>query len=101
MGHALAFPCWRTPDWRTDLQRLRSAGFRLIGIEHHARMVPLASVRPAPRQALVLGNEFSGLDAEVLDQMDQVVGIPMANGVDSLNVAVTAAIALHHFLADV
>jgi tRNA G18 (ribose-2'-O)-methylase SpoU len=100
MGHTLAFPYLRSPDWRTDLQRLREAGFCLIGIEHHSRMVPLRRARPAPRQALVFGNEFSGMDNAVLDLMDQVVGIPMANQVDSLNVAVSAAIALYHFLGD-
>jgi len=98
MGHALAFPCWRTDDWIGDLQRLRLAGFRLIGIEHHARMKPLASAQRYDRQALIFGNEFAGLDDATLDLMDDIVGIAMHNAVDSLNVAVTAAITLHHFV---
>lgn len=98
MGHALAFPCWRSEDWMDDLQRLRMAGFRLIGIEHHPRMQLLNTARRFERQALVLGNEFSGLDETTLSMMDDIVGLEMHNAVDSLNVAVTTAIALHHFV---
>ena len=98
MGHALAVPCWRTIDWISDLQRLRQSGFRLIGIEHHPRMHPLATARPFERQALVFGNEFAGLDEATLNLMDEIVGLEMHNAVDSLNVAVTAAIALHHYV---
>ncbi|MDP1561617.1 MAG: RNA methyltransferase [Pirellulaceae bacterium] len=98
MGHALAFPCWRSEDWIDDLRRLRAVGFRLIGIEHHARMQPLATAKRSTRQALIFGNEFAGLDDATLEMMDDVVGIEMQNEVDSLNVAVTAAIALHHFV---
>lgn len=98
MGHALAFPCWRSEDWIDDLRRLRTVGFRLIGIEHHPRMQPLRTAKRYTRQALVFGNEFAGLDEATLEMMDDVVGIEMQNDVDSLNVAVTAAIALHHFV---
>lgn len=97
MGHALSFPCWHSQDWQRDLLRLRDGGFRLIGIEHHPRMIPLHIAPRYPRQALVLGNEYAGLDEETLEMMDEIVGIPMHPAVDSLNVAVTAAIALHHY----
>jgi tRNA G18 (ribose-2'-O)-methylase SpoU len=45
-----------------------------------------------------MGNEFAGLDDTTLALMDDIVGIPMHPSVDSLNVAVTAAIALHHYV---
>ncbi|MBL8891167.1 MAG: RNA methyltransferase [Planctomycetaceae bacterium] len=98
MGHALAFPCWRTDDWVGDLQRLRTAGFRLIGVEHHPRMQLLNTAKRYERQALVFGNEFDGLDETTLSMMDDIVGLEMHHSVDSLNVAVTTAIALHHFV---
>lgn len=98
MGHALAFPCYQSPAWRADLLRLRAAGFRLVGMEHHPRMQSLHQAPRYRRQALVMGNEFAGLDGATLDLMDDIVGIPMHPSVDSLNVAVTAAIALHHYL---
>ena len=49
-----------------------------------------------PRAALLVGAEGAGLSAAALAVADLRVRIPMAAGVDSLNVATAAAIALHH-----
>ena len=43
-------------------------------------------------QALVLGNEGAGLPPEVLARIDGALTIPMADGTESLNVAMTAAV---------
>jgi tRNA G18 (ribose-2'-O)-methylase SpoU len=48
------------------------------------------------RIALILGAESEGLAAATLAAVDWKVRIPMASGVDSLNVATAAGIALHH-----
>jgi tRNA G18 (ribose-2'-O)-methylase SpoU len=58
----------------------------------------LASVTPPPRLALVLGPEGPGLP-ESLMQHCRRVSIPMAGGMDSLNVATAGAIALAHVAA--
>ena len=50
-----------------------------------------------PRVALLVGAEGPGLTAAALAVADRHVRIPMAAGVDSLNVATAAAIVLHHF----
>ncbi|HXY43166.1 MAG TPA: TrmH family RNA methyltransferase, partial [Acidimicrobiales bacterium] len=42
--------------------------------------------------ALVLGNEASGLPRELETTLDGTVTIPMADGIESLNVAMTAAV---------
>jgi tRNA G18 (ribose-2'-O)-methylase SpoU len=44
----------------------------------------------------MLGTEGPGLSGEALGHADELVRIPMAPGVDSLNVATAAAIAFHH-----
>ena len=50
--------------------------------------------RNAPeRLALVLGTEGDGLGRRTLGEVDVTVTIPMAGGVDSLNVAAAAALA--------
>ena len=97
MGHSLYMPYFQTVDWLTDLERLREAGFRLIGFENHANMSLLGSAPRYPRQVLVFGNEFEGLNSEILARMDEIVGIPMSIGVDSLNVSVAGALALYHY----
>ena len=43
--------------------------------------------------AIVLGTEGDGLTAETIDECDHTVIIPMAHGVDSLNVGNAAAVA--------
>lgn len=46
-----------------------------------------------PRLAIVMGTEGDGLPRETIADADYVVRIPMAHGVDSLNVAAAAAVA--------
>ncbi len=52
-----------------------------------------AATKPE-KVALVLGTEGDGLSRVALDAADVVVTIPMRGGVDSLNVASAAAVAL-------
>jgi len=57
--------------------------------------VDLRSYDGAPKVALALGSEGDGLSARWLDAADVCVSIPMAHGVDSLNVAAAAAVACY------
>jgi tRNA G18 (ribose-2'-O)-methylase SpoU len=80
------------------LDPLRAAGFHLLALTPQPAAIPLSSVDPQlPRVALLLGAEGPGLVPETLAAADERVRIPMRSGVDSLNVATAAAIALHHF----
>jgi tRNA G18 (ribose-2'-O)-methylase SpoU len=49
--------------------------------------------------ALLLGAEGTGLTDAALAASDVIVSIPMADGVDSLNVATAAAVAFHSLAA--
>lgn len=65
--------------------------------EPHAHSGAAPSGATAPRVALLVGAEFAGLAPETLAACDRRVRIPMAPGVDSLNVAVAAAVLLDRF----
>jgi tRNA G18 (ribose-2'-O)-methylase SpoU len=52
----------------------------------------LSAVTAPERWALLLGAEGPGLSAEAMAEADALVRIPMASGVDSLNVATAAAV---------
>ncbi|MFX7212903.1 TrmH family RNA methyltransferase, partial [Acinetobacter baumannii] len=52
-----------------------------------------------PRVALVVGAEGPGLTAAARERCARLVRVPMAAGVDSLNVATAAAVALHHLFS--
>jgi tRNA G18 (ribose-2'-O)-methylase SpoU len=97
MGHVLRVP-FATLPVPGYLDPLRAAGFHLLALTPQPAAIPLSSVDPElPRIALLLGAEGPGLVAETLAAADERVRIPMRSGVDSLNVATAAAIALHHF----
>lgn len=59
---------------------------------------PLKEWRPGPRTAVILGAEGPGLSPEVIRRV-QSVQIAMSGGFDSLNVATTSGIVLHHISA--
>ena len=96
MGHVLNLPFGPLRRWPDDLDRLRRNGFRLVALTPRAGSTPLPRARLAgARIALLLGAEGPGLSARALAAADDLVGIPMARGVDSLNVATAAAIAFY------
>ena len=51
----------------------------------------------SPRVALLLGNEDAGLPDDFVARCRRRIRVPMAGGVDSLNVSVAAGIIMHHF----
>lgn len=95
-GTVFQVPWTRIGDWADAAAELRSAGFEVAALALNEDAVPLGTYsRTRPdRVALVLGTEGDGLSPEVLATADTVVTIPMRGGVDSLNVASAAAVAL-------
>lgn len=96
---------WKLPVWRRDapedlLAAWRARGGEVVGAALTHEAVDARSWRPAPRTALLLGPEGDGLDGAWLARCDRTVMIPMARGMDSLNVAAAGAILLWHLSAD-
>ncbi len=100
MGAALLVP-WAylgsdAADWPdAALSRLRALGFQCAALALRGDTRPIDDPRlaRAARLALVLGTEGDGLAAETIAACDCSVKIPMARGVDSLNVGAAAAVA--------
>ena len=97
IGATLRVPFGAIDDWPDGLSRLRVQGFTIAAltpapdaedIEHFVADLP-------PRIALLLGTEGPGLSATASALAHRRVRIPIAPGVDSLNVATAAGIALH------
>jgi len=100
MGASLRVPFARAEDARGALDALRGAGFVNVALTPDGGAEPLGRVDAAPeRLALWVGSEGEGLSQQALSGAARRVSIPMATGVDSLNVATAAGIALHHFRA--
>jgi tRNA G18 (ribose-2'-O)-methylase SpoU len=96
MGTVFQVPWTRLPEWPEARVQLHDAGLHLAALALADDAVPLdefAASRPE-RVALLMGAEGDGLSRRALEASDTVVTIPMAGGVDSLNVAAASAVAL-------
>lgn len=96
MGHVLRVPFARVASTATGIADLRAAGFEVLALTPAPAADDVRSVARRPRQALLVGAEGPGLAAGSQAAADRRVRIAMAPGVDSLNVATAAAVALHH-----
>lgn len=81
------------PGWGMD--RLRALGFQTAAMALSDRAISLGDPRlqEAEKLAIVLGTEGDGLNPQTVAACDFTVCIPMAHGVDSLNVAAASAVA--------
>jgi tRNA G18 (ribose-2'-O)-methylase SpoU len=100
MGTVFAEPWARMSDWRQGLEHLKAHGFTVAAMALSEDSVSLdefaADLARTPRKvALLMGTEGAGLSSHWISQADVVVRIPMAHGVDSLNVAAAAAVACY------
>ncbi len=99
-GHVLRMPFARMHDWpHGAIAGLQSQGFEVVALTPSASADDLRTLTAHPRRALLVGAEGGGLSAAALSAADRRVRIAMALGVDSLNVATAAAVALHHLAA--
>ena len=91
MGSVFLVP-WTWLDSYADLKAL---GFKTVAMALTDKSISLDDpvLKAEARLAIVMGTEGDGLPKETIASTDYVVRIPMAHGVDSLNVAAAAAVA--------
>ena len=90
-GAAARIPVVQVTNLVRAVERMQEAGFWVFAAEGKEG-TDLAEFTPAKRTAVVLGSEERGIRRLVLDRCDGLLRIPMAKGVDSLNVSVAAGI---------
>lgn len=101
MGTVFQVPWTRLDDWnKGTIDQLHSHGFTVAALALSNDSVSLdefvaspACTEPNSKVALVFGAEGDGLKARTINNCDVTVRIPMAGGVDSLNVAAASAVA--------
>ena len=77
------------------LAELHDIGYRIVGLEQDARSVELNDYKKSEKIALLLGEEVYGIERGLLDQCNDIIGIPMKGQKESFNVSVAAGIALY------
>jgi 23S rRNA (guanosine2251-2'-O)-methyltransferase len=92
-GHLERLPLARVNVAADALAALRSAGYWVLGAAMEGE--PVSRVDPTERWVLCLGSEQKGLRAKTRSAIDELVSIPMADGVESLNLSVAAGVLMY------
>lgn len=94
MGTVFQIP-WAFLQEENGIKELRNMGFTTVAMALKEDSISIDSpqLRQEEKLAVVLGTEGDGLAADTIAECDYTVRIPMAHGVDSLNVAAASAVA--------
>ncbi|HNF17324.1 MAG TPA: RNA methyltransferase [Leptospiraceae bacterium] len=98
MGNIFGLNIFRTDDLKTVLLRMKMNGYSLFGTSLSEGSEDFRRTEFPEKSALILGNEDSGISEEIETVCDRIIKIPMKNGVDSLNVAVSGAVFLSRMM---
>lgn len=99
MGTAFGLGTARHTSIVEVIEKLERSGYVVHALTPDAQATDISNVVPSgDRVAIVLGSERQGLSADTLARIASRVRIPMADGVDSLNVAAAAAVACYALL---
>lgn len=79
------------------LRKLRQEGYRLVGLEQTDNSRWLYDYAFARKTVLVIGNERTGIEPEVLELLDEAVEIPVYGLPYAHNAATAAAIAIYEY----
>jgi len=81
------------------IKSLKDSGYSVIGLEQTDNSALLSEFTPDSQKiCLILGNEVTGIDTELLPYLDTAVEIPQFGMKHSLNVSVACGVALYAFL---
>lgn len=95
MGTIFSLPWSRLSDWPNSARLIHEAGLVIVALTPDSSAQSVNDVQLPPRFALVLGTEGDGLKDTTGSAADLLVRIPMKDGIDSLNVAAAAAVAMY------
>ncbi len=97
MGSILRVPVVRIADVSAFIKKCRQEGFQTAAmtLEGSKTHFDLDLTEPI---AVIVGQEGAGLPEDILDDVDHRVRIPMAETIDSLNVATSAAVFLYEVM---
>lgn len=83
-------------DLKEEIGILKNKGFKIYATGLRNETKDLREVKAMDKMAFILGNEGSGVEEEIFELADEIIKIDMHN-IDSLNVAMAAAIVMYRF----
>lgn len=90
-------------DWRHEddilelIKNLKNLEFRVVALEQTKKSIDLSTYKTPAKIALILGNEVTGIEQEILALCDEHIEIPMLGKKESFNVVQAAAMTLYKF----
>lgn len=93
-GQWFRLPMAVSPDLKTEILRYKTQGMQIIATQPNAALTYWEIDLQIPT-LILLGNEGAGLSDELTQLADQQVKIPLSQGIESLNVAIAAALLLY------
>ena len=94
-GSIFRLPAFRNEDLPALIGDLRRRDVRIFSTQ--LRGTPYHEIRRSGRAAFLFGNETFGIDPDLQKHVHESISIPMAEGMNSLNIAVTAGILLFRY----
>ncbi len=92
---------WRfVDDVSAEIQSLKLAGFLILGLEQTDVSISMLDLEISSddKICIVMGNEVSGIEDEILPLVDQFIAIPQYGHKHSLNVSVATGVTLYALL---
>lgn len=86
------------PKIKTLLKKLKEEKVQIVALEQAENSIDYKTFKTKNSLALILGNEVGGIEKSILKLCDKVIEIPMSGKKESLNVSVSAGIALFRIL---
>ena len=80
-------------------EQLKEAGFWIYGADAGGQKI--TSLSFAPKSAIIMGSEGSGIDTLLQKKCDTIVSIPTCGKIDSLNVSVAAGVILYEIYRNI
>lgn len=101
LGAEDSVPWEHRDDSLETVERLKAEGWTIVSLEQTEGAVQLQDFRPEKgrKYALILGNEVEGVRQDVVDASDFALEIPQFGTKHSLNVSVSAGVALWQFIS--
>ena len=80
------------------IKTFKEEGYPVFGTALNEEAISYKEVYVDSPFSLIVGNEGSGINSEIVPMIDQNIFIPMAGKAESLNVAIAASILMFHFI---
>lgn len=87
----------KVEDIKMEIKNLRNKGYLICGLEQSSDSIPINHFKAPEKIVLIIGNEVSGIESNILKKTDKILEIPMFGQKESYNVIQALAMALYSF----